>query len=221
MRVLIWNLFHGRAKPSAGRSLLHEFSTAIASWSWDVALLQEVPPWWPPQLARAAGAAERTALTSRNLALPLRRLVADRRPDLIKSNGGGSNVILVRAGNDIAEHRVCRLRWLPERRVMHAIALRDGPWLGNLHAQAHAPRWARADLERAVAALRSWAGDRPALLGGDFNDRTPHAEGFDWVVGHDVDHVLLRGLRAVSPAQVLDAGALSDHKPVLFEVASS
>src|SRR5436309_4025067 len=120
MRVLVWNLYHGRAQPPAGRPLLREFSAAIAGWEWDVALLQEVPPWWPPELARAAGAAERTALTSRNFALPLRRFVAERRPDLIKSNGGGSNAILVR-GRGIVEHRVCGLRHVPERRVMHAV----------------------------------------------------------------------------------------------------
>ena len=56
MRVLTWNLFHGRAVPDAPRSLRAEFAAAIAGWSWDVALLQEVPPWWPPELGRAAGA---------------------------------------------------------------------------------------------------------------------------------------------------------------------
>src|SRR3954447_2326052 len=66
LRVLTWNLFHGRADPAAGRELLAEFAAALAGWDWDVALLQEVPPWWPPELARAAGAQERTALTSRN-----------------------------------------------------------------------------------------------------------------------------------------------------------
>src|SRR5688572_13501753 len=56
LRVLTWNLFHGRARPPAGRPLLNEFARALAGWDWDVALLQEVPPWWPPLLGRAAGA---------------------------------------------------------------------------------------------------------------------------------------------------------------------
>ncbi|HVW17558.1 MAG TPA: endonuclease/exonuclease/phosphatase family protein, partial [Solirubrobacteraceae bacterium] len=73
MRVLTWNLFNGRAVPTAGRPLLEEFAAAIAGWEWDVALLQEVPPWWPPSLALAAAAEQRTALTSRNAVLPLRR----------------------------------------------------------------------------------------------------------------------------------------------------
>ena len=53
MRVLTWNLFHGRAVPPAGRDLRGEFAAALAGWDWDVALLQEVPPWWPPRARRA------------------------------------------------------------------------------------------------------------------------------------------------------------------------
>src|SRR3954452_17478915 len=94
VRVLTWNLFHGRAVPERPRPLLAEFAAAIAGWDWDVALLHEgppswprrVPPWCPPELGRAAGAEHRVVLTSRNWLLPLRRLVAERRPDIIKSN---------------------------------------------------------------------------------------------------------------------------------------
>ena len=49
------------------------FAEPLASWSWDVALLQEVPPWWPAQLARAAHGEERSVLTSRNALAALRR----------------------------------------------------------------------------------------------------------------------------------------------------
>lgn len=127
VRVLSWNLFHGRAEPPAGRPLLHEFATTLAGWSWDVALLQEVPPWWPPLLAGACGADWRSARTSRNAALPVRRAIAVRRPDLIKSNGGGCNAILVRPPLTITAHGVRRLRWLPERRVVHAVRIGPGP----------------------------------------------------------------------------------------------
>jgi hypothetical protein len=97
VRVLIWNLFHGRAVPPAGRPLLAEYATTIAGWEWDVALLQEVPPWWPPMLAAEAGAEHRTELTSRNSLLSVRRAIASRAPDLLKANGGGANAILARA----------------------------------------------------------------------------------------------------------------------------
>ncbi|MBA2515967.1 MAG: hypothetical protein H0V22_01395, partial [Solirubrobacterales bacterium] len=81
VRVLTWNLFHGRAQPPAGRPLLAEFSRALAQWEWDVALLQEVPPWCPPLLPRAPRPSEHRAdLTSPNGCLPLRRAIARRKP---------------------------------------------------------------------------------------------------------------------------------------------
>src|SRR5919198_4570850 len=115
MLVLTWNLFHGRAVPERRYDLLAEFAARLAEWEWDVALLQEVPPWWPPRLGQACAASARTALTSRNWFLPVTRPVATRRPDLIKSWGGGSNAILVR-GEAVLEHRVQTLRPWPERR---------------------------------------------------------------------------------------------------------
>jgi len=65
LRVLTWNLFHGRAVPPRDEDLCAVFAARLAGWAWDVALLQEVPPWWPPALAAAAGAQWRAALTSR------------------------------------------------------------------------------------------------------------------------------------------------------------
>ena len=216
MRVLIWNLFHGRAVPGAGRDLLPEFERAIAGWEWDVALLQEVPPWWPQALASACDADARTALTSRNLGLELRRALAERWPDVIKSNGGGANAILVRAGaGPIAAHRRLLLRRWPERRVCHAVALADGTWCANLHAQVHSAERARADIERAAAATLAWAGVGPALLGGDFNVRSPNAPGFAALGGRGVDHVLGRGMVAAGAAELPGHGELSDHAPVI------
>ena len=81
MRVLTWNLLHGRSVPPAGRDLFDEFADALAGWEWDVALLQEVPPWWPPALGVRLDADERLVLTSRNALLPARRAVATRWPD--------------------------------------------------------------------------------------------------------------------------------------------
>jgi endonuclease/exonuclease/phosphatase family metal-dependent hydrolase len=234
MLVLTWNLFHGRSEPSAGRALTAEFAAALASWEWDVALLQEVPPWWPPALAAASGASWAAALTSRNELLALRRAIAVRAPDLIKSNGGGANAILVRGGaggavaagpgpppdcgQGIEEHREAVLRWWPERRVMHAVRLADGTWVANLHAQVHSEVHAQADVARASAMALSWAGDAPVILGGDMNTRAPVAPGFSLAGGHKVDHVLVRGLHAEGRARTLPHAPLSDHAPVLVEV---
>jgi endonuclease/exonuclease/phosphatase family metal-dependent hydrolase len=217
VRVLTWNLYHGRAQPPAGRPLLPEFSAALAGWQWDVALLQEVPPWWPDELAAACGAIAATALTSRNALLPLRRFVAERWPDLIKSNGGGANAILAR-GSDLRDHREHVLRWRPERRVAHGARLDSGAWVVNLHATAHNAAKAHEDLARARRAALAWAGEAPVVLGGDFNIRDPALPGFVRAAGHDVDFVFARGLEPVGSGEVLDHGALSDHAPVAAEL---
>jgi endonuclease/exonuclease/phosphatase family metal-dependent hydrolase len=217
MLVLSWNLFHGRAVPDEPRSLLGEFATQLASWEWDVALLQEVPPWWPARLGEACGASAHRALTSRNWFLPVTRWIAERRPDLIKSWGGGANAILVR---DLAvvDHRTQTLRHWPERRVAHGVRLDDGRWVTNLHAQAHSEQRAQADVARAASSTILWSQGAPCILGGDMNTRRPVTPGFVSAAGHGVDHILIRQLEADGPGRTLDRGALSDHCPVLADV---
>jgi endonuclease/exonuclease/phosphatase family metal-dependent hydrolase len=221
MKVLTWNLFHGRAVPEIRRSLLPEFSTMLAGWDWDVALLQEVPPWWPPRLATACAATQRTRLTSRNWLLPLRRLIADRRPDLIKSNGGGANAILVR-GATITEHRSHRLRFWPERRFLHAVRLESGLWVANIHATANPKPLARADMAEAGDTLARWAGAAPVIFGGDCNIDDPAVPGFTDVGGHGIDRFFVRGAVAVvTPPRTLPRHGLSDHAPVLAQLRAS
>jgi endonuclease/exonuclease/phosphatase family metal-dependent hydrolase len=226
LRVLSWNLFHGRSVPPAGRALASEFAAKLAAWDWDVALLQEVPPWWPAQLARSAGAQQRTVLTSRNSLLALRRALAVRRPEVIKSNGGGANAILSRL--EIAEHRALRLRTWPERRVAQLAKLGDGTIVVNFHASSRVPL-AEEELERLWDRALAWAGEGPLVLGGDLNLRSPHRPGVGilHVAQRDVDHIFARRLKAVGEAAVLDrhvalaAGSveLSDHPPLLVELA--
>jgi endonuclease/exonuclease/phosphatase family metal-dependent hydrolase len=217
VRVLTWNLYHGRAVPPAGRPLLDEFAAALAGWAWDVALLQEVPPWWPPELAAAAGAEQRTALTSRNQLLPLRRALAERWPDLLKSAGGGANAILVR-GQPILEHRVRRLRLWPERRCAHGVRLADG-WVVNVHAHNRPEARAWADDVAALEAARAWAAGAPLVFGGDVNLRHPAFPGLVHVAGNHVDHLFTDGRRPAGRAEVLDRGRLSDHPPVAVTLA--
>jgi endonuclease/exonuclease/phosphatase family metal-dependent hydrolase len=220
MRVVTWNLFHGRSVPDTPRSLLAEFTEVIAGWEWDVALLQEVPPWWPEPLARACGAQARRVLTSRNALLGLRRAVAERRPDLAKSNGGGSNAILVRGA--IVGHAALRLRWRPERRMLHAVALADGVWVANVHATASPKPLAREDMARCGEALARWAGAAPVLLGGDANVADPAVPGFADAGGHGIDRFFTRGALTVAQRPVtLDTHGLSDHDPVAIEVVRS
>jgi endonuclease/exonuclease/phosphatase family metal-dependent hydrolase len=154
--------------------------------------------------------------TSRNALLPLRRAIAARAPDLLKSNGGGANAILARV--PVLEHRTHRLRRLPERRVCHGIRVAGG-WVVNVHAHNHRPELARADVDRALAAARCWAAGAPLLFGGDLNLRHPQLPGLVHLAGNHVDHVLAAGWSAAGPGAVLDRGTLSDHPPVTVALA--
>jgi endonuclease/exonuclease/phosphatase family metal-dependent hydrolase len=218
MLVLTWNLFHGRSVPDAPREQLDEFAAQLAQWEWDVALLQEVPPWWPPALGRACGASARTALTSRNWLLALTRPAARRRPDLVKSWGGGANAILVR-GETVAEHRLRTLRAWPERRVVHGVRLARGWWVCNLHAQAHSEARAQADIALAAATATAWSAGAPVVLGGDLNTREPVAPGFVHAGGNSVDHLFVRQVTVAAPGRTLPRGRFSDHAPVLARLA--
>src|SRR4051794_18719921 len=209
MRALTWNLYHGRSPEPIGRSLLNEFAGALAAWEWDVALLQEVPPWWPPMLAQ--GAQWRMRLTSRNVGLQLRRAVSARNPDVLKANGGGCNALLVRG--PVLAHASVRLCVWPERRYAHGVRLGDGTWVVNVHASTGAG--ARADTLRALAAARRWAGDAPLLFGGDVNLRgRPPLPGLARLGGNHVDHLYAAGLGPARRVEVLERGRLSDHPPV-------
>jgi endonuclease/exonuclease/phosphatase family metal-dependent hydrolase len=243
VRVLTWNLFHGRDLPfeiDYKRPLKAEFAARLAGFEWDVALLQEAPPRWFHALASAADADGRLVKTSRNELAFARGWIADRWPDLIKSGEGGSNQVLVRFPWTIAEERHLMLAWRPERRRMIWVRLRhrDGAGLcvANLHATAHDAERAARELEQAVGAAREWSGGAPLILGGDFNARPAvvpwiferlRAEGFSDPTGErGIDHLMARGVGVAErprqlPAEQRDVtvgGAtvrLSDHAPVV------
>ena len=223
MRVLTWNLFHGRSLPATATSLADQFTELIASWEWEVALLQEVPPWWPARLAAAVGAEQRTVLTSRNSLLGLRRALAARRPELMKSNGGGSNAVLSRVG--ITEHRTLQLRRWPERRIAQLVRLGEGSCVANFHGSARVPL-AEEELQVLWDEAIAWAGADPLILGGDLNLREPRAPetGVLHVGERDVDHLFAFGpIEQLEQAEVLDRRVelpgravveLSDHPPL-------
>jgi endonuclease/exonuclease/phosphatase family metal-dependent hydrolase len=140
--------------------------------------------------------------------LALRRAIAVRWPDVIKSNGGGCNAILARG---IMDHRRCRVAWWPERRWVHAVRLSSGAWVGNVHTGSYAVQG-----QRAARAMLRWADGAPMVLGGDFNVSPLTLDGFTLAGGHGVDQVFVgKGLSPEGAAQVLERGSLSDHAPVL------
>jgi endonuclease/exonuclease/phosphatase (EEP) superfamily protein YafD len=155
----------------------------------------------------------RFTLTSRNGALPLRRWLAARWPDRLKSNGGGCNAILARPPARIVEHRAYRLCLRPERRKVHAVRLDSGVWVANLHASVH--ERAQGDVDQALATITAWSRGAPLVLGGDFNIRRPSLPGLTRIGWHRIDGVWARGLAPAAPGRVLDRGRLSDHAPVL------
>ncbi len=197
MRVLSWNLYHGRDFPpdpallttrsrvlglsarnathaQVNRSLLPEFAHWLDAHAWDVALLQEAPPRWYRPLARRTRSSGAIALTSRNLVPAVQWRLADWNPDLMASSDGGSNQILVRAPGRLAEVRHLQLARRPERRrmVWTRLELPTGTvCVANLHASAGLPAAAAAELELAAERAVDWAAGDPLVLGGDLNLR--------------------------------------------------
>ena len=181
-----------------------------------MALLQEAPPRWLGPLSRSCGASGVTALTSRNTLAPLRAAVAELSPDLIASNEGGSNQVLLRPPWRAAEVSRHVLTRLPERRVLLLVrAARPGGaelWVGCLHA-SRGPRDAARDVARAAEIATDRAGSRPLLLGGDFNVRPEEdpglygslqgRHGLRPCVTASIDQVIARGADAVDPPAIL------------------
>jgi endonuclease/exonuclease/phosphatase family metal-dependent hydrolase len=198
MRVLSWNLYHGRDFPpdpalftlrsrllrttergagyaQVNRPLLDEFASVLAGLRWDVALLQEAPPRWFAELGRRTRSNGVRVLTSRNWWPALQARLADWNPDLVASSEGGSNQILVRHPGRVLEHRRLTLARRPEQRRMQwtRLELRGGGrvCVANLHASAGLPARATLELKAAASAAVELSGPAPLVLGGDFNLR--------------------------------------------------
>jgi endonuclease/exonuclease/phosphatase family metal-dependent hydrolase len=198
MRVLSWNLYHGRDFPpepalftlrsrllgvsergethvQVNRPLFEEFAGVLERLEWDVGLLQEAPPRWFAALAARTRSGGVLVLTSRNWIPALQARLADLNPDLIASSEGGSNQILVRHPGRLLDHRRLSLALRPERRRMQWARL-ELPGLGrlcvaNLHASAGRPEQASREVVAAAQAATQFSGDDPLILGGDFNLR--------------------------------------------------
>jgi endonuclease/exonuclease/phosphatase family metal-dependent hydrolase len=224
------------------RPLRAEFTRVLDRTPWDVALLQEAPPRWRESLARDLRAESACTLTARNSLGRLRGALARVNPDLVASNEGGSNQLLVRAPWRIEEVREHVLAERPERRTMLWARL-TGPGGGrlavaNLHGTLPG---APVQVLDAAALAVDWAGAAPLLFGGDLNLRpAKHPDAFEQLerrfglappTGPDaIDHLLARGLDVVRPPRrardserEVDGGGgrairLSDHAQVTCAV---
>jgi endonuclease/exonuclease/phosphatase family metal-dependent hydrolase len=231
----------GATHAQVNRPLLDEFSGWLADRPWELALLQEAPPRWLARLGRSCRADGAIALTSRNLGSALRGAAADWNPDLLASNEGGSNQLLVRHPGRIVEVRRMTLARFPERRRMlfARIETTDGCSLcaANLHASAGRPEAASSELLSGAEAAIEWAGSLPLVFGGDFNVRPgKHPAVFELLATryglspptgpNAIDHILARGMSPIQrptklrPEEREVAGPdglrirLSDHDPV-------
>jgi endonuclease/exonuclease/phosphatase family metal-dependent hydrolase len=233
--VLSWNLAHGRDFPPDAsrrglrarllrRPLLDDFAGWLASREWELALLQEAPPRWQHELAGRARASSAAALTSRNSFPRLRAALADRIPDLIASNEGGSNQLLVRAPWRVAETRVHTLTCRPERRRMLWARL-EGPAslaVANLHGSVDSVPGAREQVLRAAELAVGWSGELPLIFGGDLNLRvTRQPDLFEELAARfglaaptsrtAIDHLLVRGMDTLEAPRAGPMTQLSDH----------
>ena len=165
---------------------------------------------------RRAGLGAQRADLAQRAAVPASR---DRpwRPDLIKSNGGGANAILVR-GAAITEpsQAAAALPARAARRPCRAARRRNLGWQPPRAGPPH--ELARRDARRAAEALHEWAADAPAILGGDLNVPVPVVPGFTAVGGFGVDHVFARGFAGIGEPELPDRGGLSDHAAVIVEL---
>jgi endonuclease/exonuclease/phosphatase family metal-dependent hydrolase len=237
LRLVTWNLFHGRDHPpdeslftwrsrllrvtergeryaQVNRLLRAEFAEVLGRLEWDVALLQEAPPrWtWPFDAQQAR------ALTSRNSLAPLRALAARLNPDLIASNEGGSNQLLVRTPWRLGEVETHELTRRPERRVM-MLARVEAPdgrrvAIANLHGSVDSVPGAGEQVLRAAERAVEFAGDLPLVLGGDLNLRVSRQpEVFEELERRfglaaptsrtAIDHLLVRGLEVLEAPHAL------------------
>lgn len=240
LRLVTWNLFHGRDHPpdpalltwrsrllrigergeryaQVNRSLYREFATVLDRLPWDVALLQEARPRWHRRLRRDLGADGACALTDRNSLAPLRALLTALNPDLIASNEGGSNQLLVRAPLVVEDVRRHTLTEAPERRRMlwARVGTPAGPLaVANLHGSTGGGPEAVEQVLAAAARAVDWAGDLPLVFGGDLNLSPAHrpwafeqlAERFGLAQPAPdtaIDHLLMRGLEVVEPPRRL------------------
>ena len=267
MRLLTWNLYHGRDFPpdpdlftrrslwlrvternethvQVNRPLREEFAGWLADEQWDVALLQEAPPRWLEALGRATRASGALALTSRNFLPHLRRALADLNTDLVGSDEGGSNQVLVRPPWRIVDvHRLTLCRE-PERRRLLWVRLeapgRSPLAIGNVHLSKR-PQQAIVEADVAAEHAIRWAAGLPLVLGGDFNFRERRAPGAYGRIAErfglapptspdGIDHLLARGVDFAEPPRALPPERreligpdglnirLSDHAPVVARI---
>ena len=217
MKVLTWNLFHGRAKPRGGPRPLRR----VRGRHRGLAVGRRAAPGGPALVAAPAGRAlarvdaDGADVAATSCSAAARRGAAVAGPDQL----GGRRVQRdPRARRAVAEHRRVLLRRRPEKRWMHAVRLDDGTWVANLHAEKQ-PLSARGRAE-GRGGLRGLVGGRP---GGPCSAATSTCAASRrsraWSAWRRAGSTTCsRAGCARGAVEVPDPRPLSDHRPVLVEL---
>jgi endonuclease/exonuclease/phosphatase family metal-dependent hydrolase len=227
--VRTWNLFHGRTKPPSGRTYLERMIRLIVEGDPDVVALQEVPVWALRRLPAWSGMETAAGVARPGRLGGLGRRLTQLAPDVFRSlfNGQANALLFGRDVRAVEAPRTVEIkpRDVLERRVCQLVRVSVGErtlLLANLHATAHVPELARAELGRVAEHV---AGHEPAIVCGDFNVRATGLPGFS-EPNRGIDQIIVRGLEferepAPWPAERrrYEGHLLSDHPPVEAVIA--
>jgi endonuclease/exonuclease/phosphatase family metal-dependent hydrolase len=224
IRVMSWNLHHGVGED--GKLDLVRIAAVIREQQPDLVVLQEVD-----RNCRRSGSADQAAELAR-----LTGLTAAFGKAMDHDGGEYGQAILSK--HPLGDTRVHRLPGEGEPRIaFEASVTVDDRSLRlvsvHLDHQQDARRLKQAEFLK--AALEEHPG--PVILAGDFNDvpdsivmnsfsgwsaaakREPRLTCPADAPEVEIDHVLLRGLKAVSPVAVLPEALASDHRPLVVTVS--
>jgi endonuclease/exonuclease/phosphatase family metal-dependent hydrolase len=176
-----WNLYHGNSSPPGRRAYLEEMVQLASADGPDVLLLQEIPAWALPLLARWSGmtafadVAQRPQFGPIPISAGLGRMLTSLDHGRLRSAfSGQGNAILLGGGPQVTTHEtltlnpapfrreqaqlldldlVAQLAWAKERRICQAVRLEQGMVVANLHATGSLGdvRIPAAELVRAAA----------------------------------------------------------------------
>lgn len=225
LRVMSWNLHHGVGED--GKLDLKRIAARIREQKPDLVVLQEVD-----HKCRRSKSVDQTAELARltGLAGAFGKAM---------SHDGGEYGQAILSKHPLGETKVHRLPGDGEPRIAFEAAVTVGGKplrLVSVHLdhQQDARRLKQAE----TLAKELGASDVPLILAGDFNDvpdsPVMKAFGEGWTAVEksepkltcpaanpktEIDHVLLRGLKAVSPVTVVPEAVASDHRPLVTVVA--
>lgn len=226
LRVLSWNIHHG--EDASGQIVIDKIAAYIREQKPDVVLLQEVDQ----QCERSGNIDEAKKIAE------VTGLQASFGAAFDFQGGQYGQAILSRF--PISDLQIHRLPSTDEPRVLVRAQIQTphGPWIvASAHLDAANARRRHVQAQMVAEILQQ--SPLPVVLGGDFN-AIPNESTMKvftqapWSLGvkagkpatepapapiNEIDHLILRGLNFNQAVAVLPEAKLSDHRPILAEVA--